>query len=194
MADVALEITTSSQSLNGPPFPSPQLPVILMNGNQFPQPSAPALPSGFQVAVIDPAQDITNPSSIISNQYIELWNNDGWASTYPYMYDNMIQALLTSGNVEQQLVFIVSYGMDQNAPPSTLMLQTMFDLGAGPDVQKWELNCDPGSMGPDWISYPSNYILVGTSGSGYGEGFETYVTGDPSKAVLTATLDNPAGS
>jgi hypothetical protein len=73
---VALESTTSAQSMPTPPQ-SANPPKITMNGNPFPAPKVPNYGSGVQVVVLDPTLDITSSASIRSNQYAPLPNVNG---------------------------------------------------------------------------------------------------------------------
>lgn len=195
-AQVVLEVTTQSQAMN---YNTPaQPPKITMNGAPIPSPpNPPVSPTGYQLVIINSSQDYTNPASILTNEYIELFPQEGttwWSSTYQYLYSQMLFAQLSAGNTEQQLVIIASYGLDNNMPPTNDGYQMLLGLGADGMLQNWELNCDAGSMGgpANWVNYPANYILVGLSGNGYGEGYEKHETGDNSvQSTLSVTLQNP---
>ena len=191
MAEVAVEITTSSEQMTAPPWPTPSFPKITLNGNPLPSPANPGSdPSGVQLVVLNPAVDITTPESIITNEYFYLYDEGGgWSSTYQYTWNYVTQGILTSGNIDQQIVFLITFGWDQNAPPSSFPIEMMLELGAGPQLQKWVTNCDPGSMGGSWVSFPASYILVGTSAWGYGQGAEQY-TDNAGATTLTTTLQN----
>lgn len=191
---VALEITTSSEVMNAPPWPAPNLPTITMNGNAFPQPATPAIPSGFQLVILDQTKDITAPASILLNEYrVMPASDDHWETMYQYMYNDIVKDLLDTGDPQYQLVFLVSYGMDLNAPPTDEALQTFLNYGAGSQLQGWVKEATPGSGGGDsWISNPISYILVGTAGANYAEGseiFEAY-SGDSGSTTLNATLES----
>jgi hypothetical protein len=191
---VALEITTTSETMNAPPWPTPNLPKITMNGNPFPQPDPGSIPSGFQLVILDQTKDITSPSSILVNECHPLPAYDNaWETYYQYMYANLVTQLLTTGDPQYQLVFAVSYGMDQNASPTNEAIEAFLSLGAGAQLQSWVLTADPGSGGGDsWVSIPMSYILVGTAGASYGEGseiFEDY-SSDSGTTSLSVTLEN----
>jgi hypothetical protein len=193
---VEVSITTTSQVMDFNNLPPLALPQITMNGNAFPPPDTShvsQVPCGFQVVVIDSTMDMTDPASILANAAASLPQVDGsWTMTYPGLYDWLVTWVLSAGNVEEQLVFIVSFGMDANAPPTPDALEVLLDRGAGPKIQTWETTVDAGSMGGDFISQPANYILIGGSGYGYAEGFEGF-DNTAGKAVTTvnATLSNP---
>ena len=194
---VVLEITTQSQAMN---YNTPaQPPQITMNGTPIPSPANPPnSPTGYQIVIINSAEDYTNPASILTNEYIQLFPQDGttwWASTYQYMYAQLLFAQLSAGNVEQQLVIIASYGLDNNMPPTNDGYQMFLGIGAGATLQNWETHCDAGSMGgpTNWVNQPANYILVGLSSNGYGQGYEKQEAGTSSiQSTLSVTLDNAA--
>jgi hypothetical protein len=195
---VELSITTSSQKMLTDPMPKPILPTITMNGASFPPPSnTSALPSGWQFVVISAFKDMTNPANIISNKCISLTTKDyTWSSNYQFMYRGMVNQALNSGNVQQQLVIAVSYGLDRNMPPTNDGLELLLEYGAGTQLQGWETSCNPGSQGggtKQLVAMPVNYILVGYSSDSYGTGTEKFEHGDPVKSNLTVTLSNPPG-
>ena len=193
-AKVELSITSTSQVITNPNQPA-QVPKITMNGNPFPTPKGlPGSASGFQVVVLNAAMDMTNPAAIISNSY--QWvqpQGTNWMSSYQYMYNNIVFQMLTSGNINQQLVFLASFGLDANMNPNTSALQWMIDTGAGPVVQDWITHVDRGSEGGQWTQQPANYILVGYSSQSYGQGNELFQKqwgGNPLSTNLTVTLSN----
>lgn len=175
-SEVAVSITTQSQQTavwqqSGTP------PQITFNGKAFPQPASgpPHFTTGFQVVVLDPAGNLTDPSSIRSNRYVMLYNQNGaWGASYPWMYANIVKQILTSGNPEQQIVIVASFGLDANMAPSADALREFLKLGAGPPVQKWETSVDVGSQSGQWVAFPANYVLVGEPQYGYGEATETF--------------------
>ena len=192
--EVNVEISTSSQYMQWGSLPQPSYPTITLNGTPLTQPSGVRdIPNGFQVVVFDSSQDMTDPASIVSNQYLYLYAPDGeWADTYQYLYAGIVNQLLTSGNIEQQLVFVVSFGLDVNMPPTNDALGLFLGLGAGPELQKWETSVDVGSEG-GFVGNPATYVLVGESQNGYGEGTEQFDNPgtSPVETTVTATLANP---
>jgi hypothetical protein len=143
--------------------------------------------------VFDAAGDPTNPASILSNEYLSLYAPDGqWGDTYQYLYAGIVRQILTSGNIEQQTVLVVSYGLDANMPPTTDALALLLGLGAGPQLQHWETSVDVGSEG-GYVGNPGNYVLVGGSQDGYGEGTEQFDNPgtSPVNTTVTATIGNP---
>lgn len=106
-SQVQLQIATTSQVMYFNNLPKPNPPKITMNGVPIPSPSTPPFnPTGWQVVIIDPTKDITNPASIITNQYISLYpanNSNSWWNTYQYMYSSILWNQLSSANIQQQL-------------------------------------------------------------------------------------------
>jgi hypothetical protein len=193
---VEVSITSTSQVMDFDNFPPIALPKITLNGNPFPAPQGPnsRIPCGFQVAVIDSTKDMTDPASIITNEAasVPIDQDNLWATTYQGLYDWIASDILTSGDVQNQLVFVASFGLDANMPPTPEALEQLIQRGAGRQIQEWVTSVDPGSMGGDFISYPANYILIGNSAYGYGEGTEMYDSGSsPITSTAMATLDNP---
>jgi hypothetical protein len=167
-----------------------------MNGTAFPQPDGgqTGLPSGIQVVVLHSDGDMTDPASIITNSYITVGNvNDTWGNTYQYMWDNAAALILSSGDITQQRLIVASFGLDLNMSPTAFFLDLMLNNGAGAQLQNWGTSGDPGSEGADWVQNPVNYIVVGGSSYGYGEGYEIFDNpgSSPVKTTLNVTLDNP---
>jgi hypothetical protein len=175
---VTIEITTQSQVMEFGNLPKPQLPTITLNGNPFPEPSqAPFYPSGFQVAILDRTQDITQPAAIVSNQYHQMVVvDDTWGSYYQFMYRNCMKQLYTSGDPGRQLVILTSFGMEMNAPPTVDALEEFLGMGADGQLQQWVVDAvDAGSQGGNYLTgNPVNYILVGMPDNSYGEGSEIW--------------------
>ena len=203
---VQLQIVTTSQVMSYNNLPAAAPPKITMNGVPFPAPTAPPyMPTGYQVVVIDAALDYTHPASILANQYIQLYpqgQSNNWGSTYQYMYSGMLWTVLNSGNIDQQLLILASYGLDNNMPSTNDAYAMMLGAGAGSQLQYWETHCDGGSQvgnPTSWVAYPANYILVGFSARSYGQGYEIYQSAGQQNSVtttLSVTLANnvPPGS
>lgn len=198
MSEVKASISTSSQEMAWKQFPPPAPPQIKLNGVALPAPSSSLYwPTGFQVVVIDSSQDITNPNSILTNEYqlIESTTNT-WMYTYTSTYDNIMWQVLSSGNLNDQLVFIASFGLDVNMAPPNSAYEFWLELGAGEQLQAWETGVDIGSQqGNDqsWVSIPGSYILIGGSNLGYGGGEETY-SASSGTTTLAASIPNTAVS
>ena len=195
--EVTIEITTLAEVMEFSNLPAPQPPKITLDGNALPTPSSPpGLPSGFQVVVFDPAQDITQPAAIVSNEYqIMIQVDNQWGSWYQYMYENIIRQILTSGNVQQQLVVIASFGLDANAPPTNTGCERFLDLGADSQLQSWINGVDAGSQGGDYLcGFPANYILVGNPSLSYGDGSEVYEAAVSGQSSVTTTLSVTVGN
>ncbi|MDQ3914903.1 MAG: hypothetical protein M3323_06160 [Actinomycetota bacterium] len=194
---VEISVTTQSQPMQWGSLPAPVPPKITMNGNPIPDTPRPAAVSvGWRLAVIDATNDITKPGSYLFNDWIYLQYGQNWMGTYQYMYDNMFRHLYLAGNVNQQLVILASYGLDNNMPPTNSMLPVLLELGAGQTLQYWETHCNPGSevANPDaYVSFPTNYILIGYSSWTYGQGYEKYDRAQgsmPVTSTLSATVSN----
>lgn len=194
---VEITVTTQSQPMQWGNLPKPNPPKITMNGAEVAVQQAYSS-VGWKLLIIDPTKDITNPDSYLYNGYIGL-SSDGhnWMSPYyDRMYLQMLRSVLLSGNIESQLAIVASYGLDNNMPPITSFLPTLFDFGAGPRLQYWETHCNPGSEvgNPEaYISFPANYILIGYTSWSYGQGYEQYDTAQgsmPVTSTLSATVQN----
>jgi hypothetical protein len=180
---VNINITTSSKVINfSQPFPPAAVPTITIDGVAVPKPSqAPSTPTGYQVLVFDATKSLTDPLALIANQYACVYpsgSTNSWMSTYQYCYDQIYTILLNAGNVDQQIRMIVSFGLDGNMPPTNNALALLLQTGGDGQLQYWEQHCNPGSQvgnASSWVAYPVSYILLGASGWGYGQGFETFL-------------------
>jgi hypothetical protein len=201
-AQVEIEIVTQSSPIpNWQDMPAPAPPKITLNGEPLSAPTnGPAwTPNGCQVVVFSSSEDLTQPSSIISNLYQQVANMQGnWSESYRWMYDNIATQIMSSGDVEQQIVLVATFGLDVEMLPTAAPFELFLNLGSGKQLQEWGL-VPSISEGGYYIEYPANYALIGNSAYGYGEGFEQcdYTTTDSSDTItttLTATIDNPGGS
>jgi hypothetical protein len=190
MAQATFEITAYGQRM--PAWNSPtKLPQILVNRNPFPQPpNPPSQGSGFQCVILDAtASDFTSPAAVRSNNWIGLQNQNGsWMSTYGWMYSQIHRQVLTAGDPDSQILLLASYGLDANIPPTADMLEVLLDLGAGPDLQKWETSVDVGSQSGQWVAFPAAYVFAGNRGYAYGEGNEqcSYQGDNPTATIQFA--------
>jgi hypothetical protein len=196
-AQVEVSITSTSQVVpNWQQMPPAQPPTITFNGDPLPAPkdSPPYQPVGTQVVVLDSSQDLTNPASIISNEYQVVANMQGsWYESYRWMWDNVATQIMSSGDIEQQVVIIATFGLDVMMQPTAAAFELFLNRGSGQELQQWGL-IPSLSEGGDYISFPANYLLIGNSAYGYGEGYEAfgYTTEDNSlQTPLQATIDNP---
>jgi hypothetical protein len=196
-AEVTVSISTSSQEISGePPLPDAQLPTITLNGVELPQPSVPSnYPSGVQVVVMNASGDLSDPANIITNQATIVWTdeNTSWGDTYRFMWDYVANQLLGSGDPQQQLVFIASYGLDLGMFPTPAATELFLGLGAGGPIQQWITTSQPSESG-DWVDYPADYVMIGSSGLGYGLAAEKFDyaggEGNPVQTTLSVTLQN----
>jgi hypothetical protein len=194
-SEVTVEIVTTSQVIPNSTDPASP-PTITMNGNPLPAPGAPpATATGWQLVVIDSTMDMTDPASIRFNSYLAVLpdSNGNWNDTYQWVYEGMVTQILCSGDLQTQLVFLASYGLDANQPPTSDALRQMLSYGAGAQLQGWEKSVDTGSESSDWTSFPACYVMVGGSSYDYGLGSEVFENPgtDQVKATLTVTLGNP---
>lgn len=192
-AQVTVDITATSQIHQTYKDPA-QLPQITLNGTPLPTPGQVPTPSGWQLVVIDSSKDMTNPSSLLFNNYVPLYPDSSgyWSDTYNFTYDRVGRFLLASGSPDDQLIFVATYGWDQNAPPPAFFLQLLMSKGAGKMLQGWSLTPDAGSENA-WTSFPTAYALIGGGSYQYGLGHEAYNypgTGT-AEAQLSVTLGNP---
>lgn len=195
---VEVSITTTSVSRqweSGPPISPPK---ITLNGNPLPAPRSPAYTAtGLQLVVLDAHKDMTKPESILRNEYVLISSDHGkWSSTYARNWTKMVREILLSGDVNAQIVFLATYGIDANMTPNNEAIQTLFELGAGTKLQYWGNNSVPGHQ-PDtpgsYVDNPANYVLIGYSSYKYGQGYEAYDAPGgqgPVTTNLTATLSN----
>jgi hypothetical protein len=197
--EVVVDVATSSQEITGSPtLPNPQLPNITLNGAQIPQADGPTneLPSGIQVVVMNASGDLSDPANFITNKLNIVWpdpSNHYWYTTYRYMWDNAANQIYGSGDPQQQVVIVATYGLDLGMFPTPDAVELLLSLGAGPQLQNWINTPQPSESG-DWVDYPADYVLIGSSGLGYGQGTEEFdytgVEGQAVKTALSATLQN----
>ena len=195
---VEVSITTTSvyrTSEGGPPITTPK---ITLNGDPLPAPKSPAYtPTGLQLVVFDAHRDMTKPEGILRNEYILITNDHGkWSSTYTRSWTQMVRNLLLTGDVNAQIVFLATYGIDVNMGPTNEAIETLFELGGGTKLQYWGLHSVPGQQ-PDtpgtYVENPASYVLIGYSSFKYGQGYEAYDSPGgraPATTTLTATLNN----
>jgi hypothetical protein len=197
-AEVIVDVSTSSQEISStPPLPDALVPTITLNGTAIPQASGPTseYPTGVQVVVMNAAGDLSDPANIISNDLHVVWADaqGGWDDTYRYMWDNVANQIYGSGDPQQQVVIVATYGMDLGMFPTPSAIELLLTLGAGPQLQNW-INTNTPSESGDWVDYPADYVLIGSSGSGYGQGTDEFDyaggEGQPVKTNLSVTLQN----
>jgi hypothetical protein len=199
--EVVVEVATSSQPIGHSPLPNPQLPVISLNGSQIPQADGPTneFPSGVQVVVMNASGDLSDPANFITNNLNIVWPdpvNSGWYTTYRYMWDNVANQIYGSGDPQQQVVIVATYGLDAGMFPTPDIVELLLTLGAGPQLQNWINTASPSESG-DWVDYPADYVLIGSSSLGYGQATEQFDFGggeeQPVKTSVSVTLQNSPG-
>ncbi|HWA84540.1 MAG TPA: hypothetical protein VG820_13945 [Fimbriimonadaceae bacterium] len=167
----------------------------MLNGQAVPPPSSLNFPTGFQIVVFNSEMDITSPAAILANNYqyvVPEGNTSNWADTIQYTYAGIVETILVSGNIQNQIIMLASFGLDLNMCPTNEALSTLLNYGANSKIQYWETNADCGSQvgnSSSWTSFPASYIMIGGSGWGYGGGYETLLT-TAGQATLSATLDS----
>jgi hypothetical protein len=195
---VEVSITTTSVGRpweGGPPIATPK---ITLNGNPLPAPKSPAYtPTGMHLVVLDAHKDMTNPESILRNEYVLITQSKhDWRSTYAADWTKVVRDILLSGDVNAQIVFLATYGIDANMFPTNEAVQILFELGGGAKLQHWGNNSIPGKQSDDpgtYVEKPANYVLIGYSSYKYGQGYEAYDGPGgqgPVTTSLTATLSN----
>jgi hypothetical protein len=198
--EVTIDVATSSQAIEGTnPLPNAQIPTVTLNGTQIPQPDGPTeqFPTGVLVIVMNASGDLSDPSNFITSRLNIVWQdasaNDYWYTTYRFMWDNVANQIYGAGDPQQQLVFVCTYGVDLGMFPTPAIVELLLTLGAGPQLQNW-INSNSPSESGDWIDYPVDYVLIGQSGYGYGQGTEQFDyaggEGNPVKTNVSVTLQN----
>jgi hypothetical protein len=107
------------------------------------------------------------------------------------MYDHVGRFLLASGSPDDQLLFLATYNIDQNIPPTSFFLELLMSKGAGPMLQQWALTQDAGSES-SWCAFPTAYALIGGGSYQYSLGHEAYA--DPGTSTATANLSVTLGN
>lgn len=196
--EVTIDVSTSSQPIPGtPPFPNAQVPTVTLNGTEIPQPEGPTerFPSGVLVVVANAAGDLSDPANFISSTLNIVWPdaNNYWYTTYRYMWDNVANRIYGSGDPQQQVVILATYGMDLGIFPTPDAVELLLTLGAGAQLQNW-INTPTPSESGGWVDYPVDYVLIGSSSLGYGQGTEQFdYAGNeqqPVKTNVSVTLQN----
>ena len=197
-ADVGVHIVPHSWSVKKAHYLVPRPPLIWIDDKPFPAPKDNATTAhGYHVIATDAAMDVTDPASILLNEYFYLPRVDEtWSPHYEHMYRSMVHALLSAGDPGRQRVIIVSFGMAAHAPPPPIAYDYFMKLGAGEELQRWENSRAPGERSADYyIESPACYALVGYSSLSYGRAIESYSDEIRAKDMagidLEATLHNP---
>jgi hypothetical protein len=196
-AEVTIAVSTSSQEMSPNPRPNAQVPKIALNDVAIPQASGPTdeYPSGVQVVVMNSTGDLSDPASIITNNLNLVWADPqgGWDDTYRFMWDNVASQIYGSGDPQQQLVILATYGMDLGMFPAPDAIEVLLSLGAGVQLQNWINTASPSESG-GWVNYPVDYVLVGSSSLGYEQGTDKFDFAggedNPVQTGLSVTLQN----
>ncbi|HKV40840.1 MAG TPA: hypothetical protein VJX67_16630 [Blastocatellia bacterium] len=197
-----LTISTQSQTIKWSPkdphLPKPQPPRIAIDGKVIVPAQGPASPTGFQMVIMDATQNPSNPSAILLNRYITVFSasedSNNWSSTYDGVYYRIRENVLTTGDINEQILILASFGLDRGMAPDPDALEMFLAYGAGAQLQLWETTADIGSQVGDptsWTTFPTNYILVGGSSLGYKQGTEVYATSN--QAPVNSTVTVPLG-
>jgi hypothetical protein len=190
-------VSTSSQSMSSNPRPNAQVPKIALNDVTIPQASGPTdeYPSGVQVVVINSTGDLSDPSNIVTNNLNIVWadQNGNWSDTYRLMWDDVANQIYGSGDPQQQLVIVATYGMDLGMFPTPSVVEVLLSLGGGVQLQNWINTASPSESG-GWVDYPADYVLIGSSSLGYGLGTDKYDFAggeeNPVQTNISVTLQN----
>jgi hypothetical protein len=77
--------------------------------------------------------------------------------------------------------------------PTPDIVELLLSLGAGPQLQNWTNTPSPSESG-DWVDYPADYVLIGSSSLGYGQATDQFdfagSEGQPVKTSVSVTLTN----
>lgn len=193
MSELNISVSTTSSTI---PWPWPSapyaVPSITVNGAAVTPANASNSPSGYQMVLYDLSQLAEGKTDPIFNDYFRLFPNSGsvWMTSYLWMYQHLDTTYLVTANMENYLMILTSYGLDNNMAPTNGALEVLFNLGSGSVSQDWIKNSDPGSqMGNSsyWTATPGNYIFVGVAGRGYGQApGEIHQVGEFNKTLSTS--------
>lgn len=193
---VPLVITTSSRSMQYTnPMGGAQLPSITLGGKALTPSQTTTWPTGYQMVLLDVSGPV-GPEDLRLNKYYTVNPNSGssWMQSYVWTYQRMLHDILVSGNPDNYLLILASYGLDNNMAPTDVFVRMLLSAGAGKTLQNWLTHSDIGSQagGGTWVALPANYIFVGYSPSYYGlaKG-ELYEVGDyqhPVNSTLSVSL------
>ncbi|HEX8682290.1 MAG TPA: hypothetical protein VF707_08260 [Ardenticatenaceae bacterium] len=196
---VPLVITTSSRMIQySPNMGGAQLPSITLGGQALTPSQTTTWPTGYQMVLLD-VEGIVGPEDVRLNKYYLLPSDpnggNSWWQTYVWVYQQMLHDILVSGNTDNYLLILASFGLDNNMAPTDAFLNMLFGAGAGKTTQYWLTHCDIGSQAGNatsWVSQPANYIFVGYAPSYFGMARgELHETGDyntPVNSTLSITL------
>ena len=197
-AGVPLVITTSSRMIQySPNMGGAQLPSITLGGQALTPSQSQTWPTGYQMVLLD-VRGAVGPDDVRLNKLYTVYPSGGgnsWMQSYVWAYQRMLHDILVSGDPDNYLLMLASYGLDNNMAPTDTFVRMLFSAGAGTTLQNWLTHSDIGSQvgnATSWVSFPANYIFVGYSPSYYGLGKgELYETGDyntPVNSTLSITL------
>jgi hypothetical protein len=118
-----------------------------------------------------------------------------WSESYRWMYDGVATQIMSSGDTQQQVVIVATFGLDVGMVPTAATFGLCLERGAGKMLQQWGLLPTP-SEGGGYIYSPANYLLIGNTGYDYDEGYEqfAYQDGASLTTTLEATTDNPGAA
>lgn len=201
--EVPISINTWSQPISIP-WPAPKPPEIRLGSELLLPAQKPSSPSGFQLVLLDPTEDITQPSAIRANEYVCFFSKDNthqWVTTYNYTYAQVVTVASISGNPFDNILIVASFGLDAGMAPTNAFLRLLLAAGAGRGVQAWEHYPDIGSQvaNPDsWVSRPANYLFVGVPGlpfdNPFGEVYDLAESETPVSSSLQAAIPRSIGA
>jgi hypothetical protein len=153
-------------------------------------------PSLLHLIIFDSTQPLTSPSAIVYNRCI--WNPDNnweaelWYSHNDELWDYTHNLILAQAGLDDVTFLMATSGFDAGMVPTGSFATFLFSCGAGPQLQQW-IKHVPGGSGASppqqWITTPANYIFMGASGTGFGQGFgEKFEIAPAGQQTLTSTL------
>ncbi|HEV2891045.1 MAG TPA: hypothetical protein VGX28_11790 [Frankiaceae bacterium] len=168
-----LTIETTATSL---PWPAPaaQPPTVTLTSQCAPLTPAdpPGSACGFQVLVLD-GQHLGDDQAVVFDEYFTIPDQQGWVTTYTPMYDDIAGAL-GRYQLARYCLVVASFGLDPNMYPSSRAQKALVGFGAGPGLNAWLQDCDPGSEigNLDVWTQAGAYVMVGFGESGFGDAVE----------------------
>lgn len=185
---IRLTLSTISGQLLWPP-PAPQPPTVTLTSQSAPlQPAyLPGSACGYQVIVLD-GEHLADEQAVAFDAYFTVPNTRYWFPAYIGMYDD-IAAALQPYQSSRYCAALASFGLDSNMYPSPNALEALRGFGAGPGLDQWRENCDPGSEGntSDTWTHGGAYVMAGFGASSPGDAVEELTWLAPEEPVAVST-------
>ncbi|HEV2891046.1 MAG TPA: hypothetical protein VGX28_11795 [Frankiaceae bacterium] len=157
------------------PAPAPQPPTVTLTSQcgALKPAGPPGSACGYQVVVLD-GDHLADGQAVVFDEYFTIPNERWWVTTYSQTYD-AIAAALGPYNEARYCAAVASFGLDTNMYPSLKAQQALGGFGAGPGLNTWLQNCDPGSEDDSgtWTTGGA-YVMVGFGASTPGDAVEAF--------------------